>query len=68
MTTADALDQGRESYGRQAWADAFDQLSAADREAPLDAHREGREEGRARVGLGKLAGLEHDRGHGVAGR
>jgi DNA-binding CsgD family transcriptional regulator len=35
MTTADALDQGRESFGRQAWADAFDQLSAADREAPL---------------------------------
>jgi DNA-binding CsgD family transcriptional regulator len=35
MTTADALDQGRESFGRQAWADAFDQLSAADRETRL---------------------------------
>jgi hypothetical protein len=35
MTAADILDQGRESFGRQAWADAFAQLSAADREAPL---------------------------------
>jgi DNA-binding CsgD family transcriptional regulator len=35
MTTADALDQGRESFGRQAWADAFAQLSAADRQTPL---------------------------------
>jgi DNA-binding CsgD family transcriptional regulator len=30
MSTADALDRGRESFGRQAWADAFAQLSAAD--------------------------------------
>ena len=36
MTTADALDRGRESFGRQAWADAYAQLSAADREAPLE--------------------------------
>jgi ATP/maltotriose-dependent transcriptional regulator MalT len=35
MTTADTLDRGRESFGRRAWADAFVQLSAADREAPL---------------------------------
>jgi DNA-binding CsgD family transcriptional regulator len=35
MTMADPLDQGRESFGRQAWADAFAQLSAADRESPL---------------------------------
>jgi len=35
MTMADALDRGREAFGRRAWADAFDQLSAADREAPL---------------------------------
>lgn len=35
MTTADRLDQGRESFGRQAWADAYAQLSAADRETPL---------------------------------
>jgi len=35
MTTADTLDRGRESFGRRAWADAFDKLSAADREAPL---------------------------------
>jgi DNA-binding CsgD family transcriptional regulator len=35
MTTAGTLDQGRESFGRQAWADAHDQLSSADRETPL---------------------------------
>jgi ATP/maltotriose-dependent transcriptional regulator MalT len=35
MTTADTLDQGREAFGRRAWADAFDKLSAADRQAPL---------------------------------
>jgi DNA-binding NarL/FixJ family response regulator len=35
MTTADTLDRGRESFGRRAWADAFDKLSAADREIPL---------------------------------
>jgi DNA-binding CsgD family transcriptional regulator/tetratricopeptide (TPR) repeat protein len=37
MTTADTLDRGRESFGRRAWADAFAQLSAADRESPLTA-------------------------------
>ncbi len=26
MTTADTLDRGRESFGRRAWADAFDKL------------------------------------------
>jgi DNA-binding NarL/FixJ family response regulator len=36
MTAADALDRGRESFGRRAWADAFAQLSAADRESPLE--------------------------------
>jgi DNA-binding NarL/FixJ family response regulator len=35
MTTADTLDRGRASFERQAWADAFDKLSAADREIPL---------------------------------
>src|SRR6266536_2426309 len=35
MTTADALDRGRESFERRAWADAFDKLSAAERETPL---------------------------------
>jgi len=29
------MDRGRESFGRRAWADAFDKLSAADREIPL---------------------------------
>ena len=33
---AGALDQGRESFGRQAWGDTYAQLSAADREAALD--------------------------------
>jgi ATP/maltotriose-dependent transcriptional regulator MalT len=37
MAAADALDRGRESFGRQAWGDAFAQLSAADRESPLEA-------------------------------
>jgi DNA-binding CsgD family transcriptional regulator len=37
MTTAEALDRGRESFGRRAWADAFAQLSAADRESSLGA-------------------------------
>jgi DNA-binding CsgD family transcriptional regulator len=36
MTTADTLGQGRESFGRGAWADAFARLSAADRETPLE--------------------------------
>jgi hypothetical protein len=35
MTTAEALDRGRESFGRQAWGDAYAYLSAADHEAPL---------------------------------
>jgi DNA-binding NarL/FixJ family response regulator len=33
---ADSLDRGRASFGRQAWADAFATLSAADRETPLE--------------------------------
>jgi DNA-binding CsgD family transcriptional regulator len=36
MTTADAVNRGRESFGRQAWGDAYAQLLAADREAPLE--------------------------------
>ena len=36
MTAADALDRGRASFGRQAWGDAYAQLSAADREAALE--------------------------------
>ena len=36
MTAADALDRGRESFGRRAWGDAYAQLSAADRESPLE--------------------------------
>jgi ATP/maltotriose-dependent transcriptional regulator MalT len=35
MTTVDALDQGREAFGRRAWGDTYAQLLAADREAPL---------------------------------
>jgi hypothetical protein len=37
MTTADRLDRGLESFERRAWLDAFDQLSAADRQTPLEA-------------------------------
>ena len=36
---AQALEQGRESFRKQAWGNAFSQLSAADREAPLDPER-----------------------------
>ena len=36
MTTAHALDRGRESFGYQAWGDAYTQLLAADHEAPLE--------------------------------
>jgi DNA-binding CsgD family transcriptional regulator/tetratricopeptide (TPR) repeat protein len=35
MTMTRALDRGRESFRRQAWADAYAQMSAADRDAPL---------------------------------
>jgi DNA-binding CsgD family transcriptional regulator len=36
MAGADALDQGRRSFDGQAWADAYDRLSAADGQAPLE--------------------------------
>jgi len=36
MTLADALAQGRESYGRQVWADAYAQLASADHRTPLE--------------------------------
>jgi DNA-binding NarL/FixJ family response regulator len=35
LTTAETLERGRESFERRTWADAFGQLSAADRETPL---------------------------------
>jgi DNA-binding CsgD family transcriptional regulator len=60
MAGADALDQGRRSFARQAWADAYAQLSAADRQAPLEpedlerlanaAHLVGRDDDVADVG------------------
>jgi DNA-binding NarL/FixJ family response regulator len=37
MTRAEALDRGRSALRRQAWGAAWQDLSAADREAPLDA-------------------------------
>ena len=37
MTAAEPLDRGRESFGRQAWADAYAQLSEADRRVRLEA-------------------------------
>lgn len=36
MTAADTLDQGRDAFGRQAWAAAYAQLSAAGRDAALE--------------------------------
>ena len=36
MRVADALDRGREFFGRHAWGDAFAELSAAGREAALE--------------------------------
>jgi DNA-binding CsgD family transcriptional regulator len=35
MTTADALDRGRDAFARQEWGDAFANLTAADQLAPL---------------------------------
>ncbi len=35
MGMSDALDRGRESFRRREWGDAYTQLAAADREAPL---------------------------------
>ncbi|SNR59703.1 transcriptional regulator, LuxR family [Haloechinothrix alba] len=37
MHATDAVTQGRESYARRAWRDAYEQLSAADGPTPLDA-------------------------------
>jgi ATP/maltotriose-dependent transcriptional regulator MalT len=36
MKQSDALQRGRESFARQAWADAYDQLSAADARTALE--------------------------------
>jgi hypothetical protein len=36
MTVSASLDQGRDAYERQAWANAYQQLAAADREAALE--------------------------------
>ena len=36
METGNALERGRDAYARQAWSDAFDQLSAADADSPLE--------------------------------
>jgi DNA-binding CsgD family transcriptional regulator/tetratricopeptide (TPR) repeat protein len=36
ITTADALDRGRSSFYRRAWADAHAELSAADQQVPLE--------------------------------
>jgi DNA-binding NarL/FixJ family response regulator len=35
MTATNPLDRGREAFGLQAWGEAYAQLTAADREAPL---------------------------------
>lgn len=36
MTTAGALDRGRQAFGTQAWSEAYAQLHAADQETPLE--------------------------------
>ena len=36
MTGSASRDRGRASFGRQAWGDAYAQLTAADREAALE--------------------------------
>jgi len=36
MTSADALVKGRAAFDREAWAEAYAQLAAADRESPLE--------------------------------
>jgi hypothetical protein len=33
----DELERGRQAYAAEAWLDAYEALSAADRSAPLDA-------------------------------
>ncbi|HET6921062.1 MAG TPA: hypothetical protein VFI46_16605, partial [Jiangellaceae bacterium] len=37
MKPSSALERGRDAFARQAWTDAFNQLSVADRESPLEA-------------------------------
>ena len=36
MTMVEMLDRGRESFRRRLWAEAFAQLSAVDRDSPLE--------------------------------
>jgi serine/threonine protein kinase len=36
MTTGHTLDRGRDSYRRQQWTDVYEELSAVDRETPLE--------------------------------
>jgi DNA-binding NarL/FixJ family response regulator len=36
VTAAEALERGRKAFRRQAWAEAYGQLSAADQQAPLE--------------------------------
>jgi hypothetical protein len=36
LSAADAIDRGRASFGRRAWAHAYAQLASADRESPLE--------------------------------
>ena len=37
MTDAQALERGRESFARKAWAESYRLLQDADRDAPLEA-------------------------------
>ncbi len=64
MTAADALAEGRRSFEQQAWADAYAQLSAAEKDAPLQPEDVGRFAVAARL-LGKDAEADrlYERGH-----
>ncbi len=64
MTSADTLAEGRNSYERQAWAEAYEKFSAADREKPLEPEDLDRFAAAARL-LGKDADADrlYERGH-----
>jgi DNA-binding CsgD family transcriptional regulator len=64
MSSADMLAEGRRSYDRQAWADAYEKFSAADQEKPLELEDLERFATAARL-LGRNADADrlYERGH-----
>jgi DNA-binding NarL/FixJ family response regulator len=64
VTSATALVRGRQSYDRQAWADAYAELSAADRDATLSTDDLERLAVSARlIGMDAEADALYERGH-----